>query len=112
MMTGRRLTRSVAGLFAFLLAAAATAQTLPLTETRPPVPVSDSPAQLDPAPSGLPPTPLARAGQVLPLTPTRTISFTVDEATGLQPDLSPDGKTIVFAILGDIYTLPAGGGLE
>jgi Tol biopolymer transport system component/imidazolonepropionase-like amidohydrolase len=110
MMTGWRLTRSVAGLVASLLAAAVSAQTPPPNETAPPSQVADSPVPLGPGPSGLPPTPPARPRQVLPLVPTRTISFTVDEATDLQPDLSPDGKTMVFAILGDIYRLPAAGG--
>lgn len=42
--------------------------------------------------------------------PTHTISFTTDEATWLDLDVSPDGKRIVFSILGDLYTLPIGGG--
>jgi Tol biopolymer transport system component/imidazolonepropionase-like amidohydrolase len=110
MMHGRRLTRSVAGLCAGLMAAAAAAQTPPPNETAPPAQVADRPASLEPGPSGLPPTSPALPGQTLPLAPTRTISFTIDEATGLQPDLSPDGKTMVFAILGDIYALDAAGG--
>jgi Tol biopolymer transport system component len=46
----------------------------------------------------------------LPLTPTRTVAFDTREATWLSLDLSPDGKTIVFELLGDLYTLPVGGG--
>ena len=46
----------------------------------------------------------------LPLVPTRALSFTTDEGTWLSLDLSPDGKTIVFDLLGDIYTLPVAGG--
>jgi len=42
--------------------------------------------------------------------PTHTISFTTDEATWLDLDVSPDGKRIVFSILGDLYLLPIGGG--
>ncbi|HEX2793592.1 MAG TPA: amidohydrolase family protein [Croceicoccus sp.] len=60
-------------------------------------------------PSGLPPFAAPPPGRQLPLSPTRTIEFTVEEGTALQPDLSPDGRTIVFAMLGDIYTLPAKG---
>ena len=46
----------------------------------------------------------------LPLTPTRTVAFDVAEATWLSLDLSPDGQTIVFELLGDLYTLPIAGG--
>jgi Tol biopolymer transport system component len=46
----------------------------------------------------------------LPLKPTRKIEFTTDEGTWLSLDVSPDGKTIVFELLGDIYTLPIEGG--
>src|SRR5580658_8937430 len=37
----------------------------------------------------------------LPLKPTRKIEFTTDEGTWLSLDVSPDGKTIVFELLGD-----------
>src|SRR5271154_1769025 len=46
----------------------------------------------------------------LPLKPERKIDFTTDEGTWLSLDVSPDGKTIVFELLGDIYTLPIDGG--
>jgi Tol biopolymer transport system component len=46
----------------------------------------------------------------LPLQTTRTISFDTDEGTWLSLDVSPDGSTIVFDLLGDIYTLPVAGG--
>jgi len=46
----------------------------------------------------------------LSLKPTRKIEFTTDEGTWLSLDVSPDGKTIVFELLGDIYTLPIEGG--
>ncbi|MFQ5694370.1 MAG: TolB family protein, partial [Terriglobia bacterium] len=46
----------------------------------------------------------------LPLEPTRTIEFTTDEATWLSLDVSPDGRTLVFELLGDLYTLPLEGG--
>ncbi|GAC1619577.1 MAG: amidohydrolase family protein [Candidatus Acidiferrum sp.] len=46
----------------------------------------------------------------LPLKPDRKIEFSTDEGTWLSLDASPDGKTIVFDLLGDIYTLPIEGG--
>src|SRR5277367_538690 len=46
----------------------------------------------------------------LPLKGTRKIEFTTDEGTWLSLDVSPDGKTIVFELLGDIDTLPVEGG--
>ncbi len=44
------------------------------------------------------------------LKPEGKVSFTTDEGTWLSLDVSPDGQTIVFDMLGDIYTLPIGGG--
>ena len=44
------------------------------------------------------------------LKPEAKVSFTTDEGTWLSLDVSPDGQTIVFDMLGDIYTLPIGGG--
>ena len=40
----------------------------------------------------------------------KAISFTTDEGTWIDLDVSPDGKTIVFSMLGDIYTMPITGG--
>lgn len=42
--------------------------------------------------------------------PTHTVSFTTDEGTWMNVDVSPDGQTLVFDLMGDIYTLPVTGG--
>jgi Tol biopolymer transport system component len=42
--------------------------------------------------------------------PYKEVSFTVNEGTWMNVDISPDGKEIVFDLLGDIYTMPATGG--
>ena len=52
----------------------------------------------------------ARGANSLPLIPTRTLDFTTDEGTWISLDLSPGGETILFELLGDLYTLPASGG--
>jgi Tol biopolymer transport system component len=46
----------------------------------------------------------------LPLRPTREINFTTQEGTWLSPDLSPDGRQIVFELLGDLYLIGSNGG--
>ena len=46
----------------------------------------------------------------LPLEATKTIEFSTDEGTWISIDLSPDGRTMVFDLLGDLYTLPIEGG--
>ncbi|HXG92845.1 MAG TPA: amidohydrolase family protein [Blastocatellia bacterium] len=46
----------------------------------------------------------------LPLKTAETITFVTDEGTWMSLDVSPDGQTILFDLLGDIYTLPIAGG--
>src|ERR1700687_1314444 len=46
----------------------------------------------------------------LPLKPERTLSFSTTEGTWLSLDVSPDGKRIVFDLLGHLYVLPIEGG--
>lgn len=46
----------------------------------------------------------------LPIEPTRTIAFITNEGSYMNVDVSPDGKTLVFDLLGDLYTVPAIGG--
>ena len=40
----------------------------------------------------------------------RNISFTTNEGTWMSIDISPDGRNIIFDLLGDIYTIPFRGG--
>src|SRR5688572_26365452 len=46
----------------------------------------------------------------LPLKPSRTITFTTDVGSWMSVDVSPDGQTLVFDLLGDLYTMPITGG--
>lgn len=40
----------------------------------------------------------------------KEVSFTVKEGTWMNLDVSPDGKELIFDLLGDIYSLPIQGG--
>ncbi|MGZ8510942.1 MAG: amidohydrolase family protein, partial [Chitinophagaceae bacterium] len=42
--------------------------------------------------------------------PYKEVTFTVNEGTWMNVDISPDGQQIVFDLLGDIYNMPAAGG--
>ena len=46
----------------------------------------------------------------LPLKPSRKINFNTNEGSWMSLDVSPDGKTIVFDLMGDLYTMPFEGG--
>lgn len=46
----------------------------------------------------------------LPLKAGREIQFNTKEGTWMSVDVSPDGKTIAFDLMGDIYTMPITGG--
>ena len=52
----------------------------------------------------------ARRANALPLIPSRALDFTTDEGTWIDVDLHPDGETILFELLGDLYTIPVAGG--
>lgn len=43
-------------------------------------------------------------------TPTQSVRFRTDEGTWMSVHVSPDGRTIVFDLLGDLYTVPITGG--
>ncbi len=44
-----------------------------------------------------------------PLGPTETLAFDTSEGTWMNIDVSPDGRQLVFDLLGDIYTMPVAG---
>src|SRR3989454_711166 len=52
--------------------------------------------------------PAAPAGLILEKSD--TIEFTTDEGTWMSLDVSPDGRTIAFDLVGNLYTLPIDGG--
>jgi Tol biopolymer transport system component len=52
----------------------------------------------------------APADAGLPLTPARWARFTTTQGTWMSLDVSPDGQTVVFDLLGDLYTIPITGG--
>jgi Tol biopolymer transport system component len=52
----------------------------------------------------------AAAKNTLPLKPARTHTFTTTTGTWISLDVAPDGQTIVFDMLGHLYTMPISGG--
>ena len=58
-----------------------------------------------------PATPAAKKWDVTqPLGPTSRLQLETSEGTWMNVDVSPDGRTVVFDLLGDIYTMPIAGG--
>ena len=45
-----------------------------------------------------------------PLETARTVEFMTTEGTWISLEVSPDGRTLIFDLPGDLYTLPMGGG--
>ena len=45
-----------------------------------------------------------------PALPFKEVTISTEEGTWMSVDVSPDGSTLVFDLLGDIYTMPASGG--
>lgn len=58
----------------------------------------------------LPATLTAAPPNGLPLEPARTLEREVEAGTWMSLDVSPDGRTMIFDLLGEIYTMPASGG--
>jgi Tol biopolymer transport system component/imidazolonepropionase-like amidohydrolase len=51
-----------------------------------------------------------RSPETLILKTAETLEFTTEEITWPSVDVSPDGRTLLFDVLGDLYTLPIEGG--
>ncbi len=51
-----------------------------------------------------------RLAEGLPLRPGRILRMTVSEGSWMSVDVSPDGQTVVFDLLGSIWTVPLSGG--
>jgi Tol biopolymer transport system component len=52
----------------------------------------------------------AASDEGLPLQPERWARFATTRGTWISLDVSPDGQTIAFDLLGDLYTIPIAGG--
>lgn len=61
---------------------------------------------------GIPAAPYGSAAQTdgLPLVPTRKIEFSTSRGTLMSVDVTPDGRQIIFDLLGDVYAIPIEGG--
>ncbi|MDG1527615.1 MAG: amidohydrolase family protein [Polaribacter sp.] len=54
--------------------------------------------------------PKKAATKELPLEPERKLSFTTQQGTWMSVDVHPNGKEIIFDMMGDLYTIPISGG--
>ncbi len=50
------------------------------------------------------------ATKELPLEPERKLSFNTQQGTWMSLDVHPNGKEIIFDMMGDLYTVPISGG--
>ena len=51
-----------------------------------------------------------KSNKNLPIKPGRFFDLNTDTGSWMSLDVSPDGQTIVFDLLGDIYSIPISGG--
>jgi Tol biopolymer transport system component len=87
---------------------AALALALPLSAQNPPAPPVNPPSGNTPPATG---AAIPTKWNVMEKHGTsKDVDYDVSEGTWINLDVSPDGKTIVFDILGDIYTMPIKGG--
>jgi len=63
-----------------------------------------------PIASPAPPADDAKKDAPLPLKPARTVEFSTSQGTWLSLDVSPDGKTLILELVGDLYTMSFSGG--
>ena len=82
--------------------------TAPQADAKPPKPSAGT--KPPPAPATAAPKPAKWDVNAPPGIATHTIPINVDEGSWIDIDVSPDGRTIAFALLGDIYTMPIAGG--
>jgi imidazolonepropionase-like amidohydrolase/Tol biopolymer transport system component len=109
----------VAAFIAVFGLAPAHAQTPPPTDAPP---VSKTQGPEDQAQKGATPPAAPPSAQAQPAKPAkwdvnappgiavRQVPINVDEGTWMNLDVSPDGRTVAFDLLGDIYTMPIAGG--
>lgn len=83
---GRRMSAGLVGMCCVVAGAAGAAE-------RPGKPAEDPAAEINAAMPG-----------------SRTVRFETDQGTWMSVDVSPDGRRIVFDLLGDLYDLPIEGG--
>ena len=72
--------------------------------------VSASPIFAKPAIAVQRPDSTKESAGPLPLEGGRTIHYDMREGSWISLDVSPDGRTIVFDYVGDLFTLPIAGG--
>jgi imidazolonepropionase-like amidohydrolase/Tol biopolymer transport system component len=126
---------SVASVLALVLAAGAVAQTPPQEQAKPveqtqapedqaTKPPEEAPKPLpsptaSPTPTATPTVPAATATRAKPPkwdinnppgATIRQVPINVTEGSWMDVDVSPDGRSLAFTLLGDIYTMPIGGG--
>ena len=92
-MTSTRRNVPLAAALAVLLLSASATLAAPKTEAAPGKPDSDKPWKVE-DPHG----------------PYQEVAFDTDEGTWIALDVHPDGKRIVFSLLGDLYLVPIEGG--
>ena len=93
---------------AFLTACSALAFACPALAQTPPVTATPAPAPQE-APAAAP-AEAPRWDVANPPGPGRDVSIDVRTGTWMALDVSPDGRTVVFDLLGDIYVMPIEGG--
>ncbi|WP_326525151.1 amidohydrolase family protein [Sphingomonas sp.] len=86
------------------------ADPLPQPQPLPSPAPSNAAAQPQPAASPVPAKPAKWDVNAPPGATIRQVPINVDEGSWMDLDVSPDGRTIAFTLLGDIYTMPITGG--